>query len=43
MLNSKRAVYLDRIGAGPMTEHNRFTKLAELLPYVTGSTTNADR
>src|ERR1035437_6788001 len=38
-----QAVYLDRVGTGPMTEHNRITTLAELLPYVTGSTTNADR
>jgi len=31
-----RAVYLDRVGTGPMTEHNRITTLAELLSYVTG-------
>jgi putative hydrolase of the HAD superfamily len=38
-----QAVYLDRVGAGPMREHNRMTTLAELLAYVTGSTTNTDR
>jgi putative hydrolase of the HAD superfamily len=38
-----RAVYLDRIGTGPMTEHDRITTLAELLPYVTGSTAGTDR
>ena len=37
------AVYLDRVGTGPMAEYNRITTLVELLPYVTGSTTNADR
>ena len=31
-----RAVYLDRVGTGPMTEHNRITTLAELPSYVTG-------
>jgi len=36
-------VFLDRIGTGPMTEHNRITELAELLSYVKGSTTNAAR
>ena len=37
------AVYLDRVGTGPMTEHNRITTLAELLPYVTDQTASADR
>lgn len=37
------AVYLDRVGTGPITEHNRITTLVDLLPYVTGATTNADR
>jgi putative hydrolase of the HAD superfamily len=37
------AVYLDRVGTRPMTEHNRITTLAELLPYVTGQTASADR
>lgn len=41
--NPWRAVYLDRVGAGPITEHNRITTLAGLLPYVTVSATNADR
>src|SRR5450631_3524091 len=31
-----RAVYLDRVGTGPMTEHNRITTLAELPSYFTG-------
>lgn len=38
-----QAVYLDRVGTGPMTEHNRITTLTELLPYVTSSTGNPDR
>jgi putative hydrolase of the HAD superfamily len=38
-----RAVHLDRVGTGPMTEHNRIATLAELLPYVTGATASADR
>jgi putative hydrolase of the HAD superfamily len=38
-----RAVYLDRAGTGPMTEHNRITTLAQLLAYVTGSTASANR
>jgi putative hydrolase of the HAD superfamily len=31
-----RAVYLDRVGTGPMTEHNRITTLAELPSHVMG-------
>ena len=37
------AMYLYRVGTGPMTQHNRIATLAELLPYVTGSTASAHR